>query len=77
MKKQDTTSRFGGRTISLQVAINTDEDLNAVAERVRAAAVGPKLRMAVVMAGILEPDAAAAIWAMTGKSVREQDPGLS
>lgn len=54
--------RFGGRCLKFEVLINTDEPDWAVAERLRKAAGGPGLRMAVVMGGALSPVDAKEVW---------------
>lgn len=61
----DMEVRFGGRTLQLTVVINTDESVEEVVQRVRKAASGPHLRMAVVGAGIVEAEKAAEYWANT------------
>lgn len=55
-------ARFGGRTIKLEVWVNTDEDPHVVADRVAQAAKGPDLRMAVVAGGVLDPEDGAKVW---------------
>lgn len=55
-------ARFGGRTIKLEVWINTDEDLQTVATRISQAAGGPGKRMAVVQGDLLTPADGVKAW---------------
>jgi len=50
--------RFEGRTLELRVLVNTDEDLAEVLERVRLAAAGPRARMTVAGAVLVDEDLA-------------------
>ena len=54
--------RYGGRTLRVEILINTDESESVVAQRVQAAAKGPKACMAVVSVGTCDPDEAAVVW---------------
>lgn len=59
---QDTSIKFGGRTIIMTVVVNTDEDMYEVGERVNDAAKGPKLRMALTGSRIMSGAEALALW---------------
>lgn len=69
-EKHDTTVRFGGRTIHLDVAVNTDEDIHVVIERVRVAAAGPSLRLTVIGASLSSGDSALPLWTEVAKAAR-------
>ena len=68
--------RHGGRTINIQVFVNTDEDVNAVIERVRVAAQGEQVNMVLVGGGVLtkEKDKADAerMWASSISAAKER-----
>jgi hypothetical protein len=53
---------YDGRTLYIQVLVNTDEPLNDVAARVQAAAKGPKKVMATAMASEMAGADAVKIW---------------
>jgi len=59
----DFSVRYGGRTVHIEVFVNTDEDADAIAQRLRAAASGPRQSMTVAAGGVLKPAAAASFWA--------------
>lgn len=54
--------RYGGRTLVVTVYLNTDGDPYEIGERVKAAARGPKLDMAVYTVGEVEAETAAPMW---------------
>ena len=68
--EMDTAIRFGGRTLMLDVAVNTDENPHEVCERVRVAAAGPLLRMAMVAARIVSGPDALSLWKAAARMAR-------
>jgi hypothetical protein len=69
--EQDTSIKFGGRTIVMTVVVNTDEDAREVSERVNDAARGPKLRMAMTGSNIVTGVEAVAFWAKLREALAE------
>jgi hypothetical protein len=68
---QDTSIKFGGRTIVMTVVVNTDEDIHEVGERVNDAAKGPKLRMALTGTRVMSGAEALALWTTLQKALAE------
>lgn len=59
--------RYGGRTLSFDVLVNTDEEPEAVALKVKAKAPGPKQVMTLVAAREMgSPEITAPVWAADG-----------
>jgi len=59
--------RYGGRTLSFEVMVNTDEEPEPVAWRIKAKAPGPKQVMTIVAARKPgPPEVTAPIWAADG-----------
>jgi len=59
--------RYGGRTLSFDVMVNTDEEAEAVCWRIKAQAPGPKQVMTVVAARALAaPEVTDPIWKLDG-----------
>jgi hypothetical protein len=58
----DYTIRFDGRTLQFTVLVNTDEEIEIVAERIRRAASGPGIRMAAVGGNEADVDTARPFW---------------
>lgn len=58
----DTEVKHGGRTLDFKVLVNTDEPIEQVLMRIKTAAQGPNLSMAMVAGGELEPEDAAKVW---------------
>lgn len=54
--------RYDGRCLKFEVLINTDEPDFAVADRLRKAAAGLGLKMAVVMGGVLDKEDGKLVW---------------
>jgi len=57
-------ARFDGRTLKLTVLVNTDQDVNEVAERVKEAARGPGMHMAVAIGEEVPSDLADELWSL-------------
>jgi len=70
--EKTTKTLFDGRTVCLNVHVNTDEDPAEVAERVRKAAAGPHTRMVVVSAGLVTGDAGSNFWESIRGQVKKQ-----
>jgi hypothetical protein len=63
--------KYQGRTLSVHVVLNTDESLEAVVERLRQAAPGPKRVMVLLAGGELHPQDAELIWNKTWHAAEE------
>lgn len=66
----DVGVRYGGRTVEVRVFLNTDETVAAVVERLRKAAQGPNLKMALLMGSLSEN--ASELWETVAKSAERQ-----
>ena len=72
-KLGSTDVRYNGRTVRLDVFINTDDSLEEVAERVKRAAQGPKFNMVIVGAGFVEDkDVIGKLWTSVADAVKKQ-----
>lgn len=58
----DYSTKYGGRVLIIECYINTDEDAEVVAKRVRRACRGPKLAASVVGVKLFEGTDGQAIW---------------
>jgi hypothetical protein len=54
--------RYGGRTLEVKVYLNTEGDPHEIAERVKRAASGPKMDMAIVLVGDVDKEQAEGLW---------------
>lgn len=70
--QHDLGTKFGGRTLYFTVVINTDEDIHEVSERLRAAASGPQLRMAICAGSILTLEEGERIWEALRNDYKKQ-----
>ncbi len=59
----DASVRYNGRTLKIDVLINTDEPVEDVVARIQSAARGPKQCMALLGGGEVDADTAKKIWA--------------
>lgn len=57
-----TGVQFNGRTLKVEVIINTDESLENVVSRIIPAAKGPHSRMVIVTGGVVPEDDAKGVW---------------
>lgn len=73
----DDEIRYGGRTLKVTVLVNTDEDEQAVVERIDGAARGSKDCMSVVMLDVVDPEQAKPVWdqIIAGRAQRENSGG--
>lgn len=71
----DTEVKHGGRTLDFKVLVNTDEPIEQVLMRIKTAAQGPNLSMAMVAGGELEPEDAVKVWEALLPIMEEQGQG--
>jgi len=72
-KLGETDVRYSGRTVRLDVFINTDDSLEEVALRVKRAAQGPKFNMVIVAAGFVEDKTVIEkLWASVADAAKKQ-----
>lgn len=62
MSQEKKEVRFGGRTLTVTVTINTDEAPNVVAERLHQAGQGPLRRMTVTSVAEVDGDTGRKFW---------------
>ena len=59
----DPSLRYDGRTLKIDVLVNTDEPVEVVVARIQTAARGPKQCMALIGGGEVDTDTAKKTWA--------------
>lgn len=72
LDKPTNDTLFGGRTVTVVIQINTDEDLAELAERMRVSAAGPNERMVRVSVGLMPVRDALRFWEAVRKQVAEK-----
>lgn len=65
---------YEGRTLHIQVLVNTDEPMHEVAARIQAAAKGPKKVMATVLGAELDAAGAVDMWQVIWRAAAARKP---
>lgn len=63
--------RYEGRTLDVNLFVNTDEDLHVVLERVQKAARGPLKAMVVAGARVMSPEESEPMWQVAFERARQ------